>query len=88
MNEKEARRLAELRVKAKQGFKIHLLVYLLINAFSWLNHLLAGTDQSPIYTTVYWGIGLAIHWFVTYIGSQPQKYEDKVEAELKRIKFD
>lgn len=88
MDEIEARMMAEQRVKMKQGFKIHLLVYFLVNAFLWINNLILDNNQSPISTTVFWGIGVVTHWYVIYVGNKPQKYEDKVEAELKKIMFD
>ncbi|GAA4459997.1 hypothetical protein GCM10023189_34450 [Nibrella saemangeumensis] len=65
------------KAKVRVGFKYHLRNYLIINAFLWLLWLvgkLLFTNAQwpgyrfpwPIWVTLGWGIGLAMHYFRAY----------------------
>jgi hypothetical protein len=66
--------------KARVGFKVHLMVYVLVNLFlmaiwmvsggmGWMHDRAAAGDPSsywPMWTHLGWGLGLAIHGFMVY----------------------
>lgn len=85
--EQRLRQYAEERVKTKQAFYVHLLVFILVNSFFVVARYITGTiDETLIYTALPWGIGLAFHWFFTFFRSDPLSYERKVQKEMERIK--
>lgn len=59
-------RMAKQRAK----FKTHLFTYFAVNALLWTIWALTDRNYSPIpwpvWSTVFWGIGLAIRGFATY----------------------
>ena len=82
--------------KARVAFKTHLIVYVAVNVFlsaiwfvsngmAWTND---GDDSMywPIWTHLGWGLGLAIHGFMTYgPGSNMlAKEEEKLRREMGR----
>ncbi len=86
-DEEKLRQYAEERVKSKQAFYIHLLVYILVNSFFVVTRYITATiDETLIYTTLPWGIGLAFHWFFTFFRSDPFTYERKVQKEMERLR--
>ncbi len=70
--------------KARAGFKMHALVYVLVNTFLWL--LWAFTDNIsepwPIFTTLGWGVGL----LANYISAYYRNTLFSPEAEYERLK--
>ncbi len=53
---------ARQRVEDRNGLMIHAVVFVLVNGFLWIQDLLAGGGIDWAYwTTIPWGIGLAIH---------------------------
>lgn len=79
--------------KARVGFRIHLMVYVAVNAFLaalwWLASgagfptLAAGEDHYwPVWTHLGWGLGLVIHGFVVYGGGANWVREE--EARIRR----
>ncbi len=53
---------AEQRVEERKGLMIHSVVFVLVNALLWAQDLIAGGGLDWAYwTTIAWGIGLAIH---------------------------
>lgn len=60
---------AKKKVKAIKGFYVHLIVYLLVNAFILLSRAMSGGDWEVFWewqsysTALFWGIGLAFHAF-------------------------
>lgn len=60
MSDGEIYNLAFKRVKAKRGFFIHLVTYILVNVMLWTIYLL-NSDRGfwPLWVTFGWGIGVA-----------------------------
>ena len=59
---KTAEERARQRVEERTGLVIHGVVFALVNSFLWIQDLLAGGGIDWAYwTTIPWGIGLAIH---------------------------
>src|SRR5689334_9154278 len=80
--------------KARVGFKVHAIVYVLVNLFlvgTWLfedsEGLSNGTGGQyfwPIWPLMGWGLGLAIHGFMVYgpgSGMQ-QREEQKIRQQM------
>jgi hypothetical protein len=87
-NEDDLRARAVARVKAREDFRIHLLIYVLVNGLLWVIWLLGGADVSqpwPIYPLLGWGIGLVAHWYTVY-GTNEQRREAEIEAEMRRLR--
>lgn len=59
--------LAQKKVKRIKGFYMHLAVYVIINIFlsvtAGLQYGYKGFTNSLLTTGLFWGIGLAFHWF-------------------------
>lgn len=76
LSDDEIRKIA----KARTGFKIHLVIYVIVNAFLAGIYFVTragfggatfepGADfYWPIWPLMGWGVGLAIHGFVVYAG--------------------
>jgi 2TM domain len=89
----QRRELAIKRIRAKLAFKIHLVVYLVINAM--LVAIWAGVGSSvtipglpstffwPIFPILGWGLGLAIQGYTAYQGGGPT--EDQIEREMRNL---
>lgn len=92
MTEDKLRKLARKRAKAKIGFYIHLVVYVVVNAFLFLLWYFMTPDITGIpwfiYPLVGWGIGLVAHGLYTfYGGSGGTGWEDSMtERELEKLK--
>ena len=91
--EDELRAKAEKTVEAKLGFKRHLTVYLVINAFLfaiWLITALVsgGGAWFPwfVFVLVGWGIGLTMHGYKVYYGEDEAKREKLVSEEMQRLR--
>jgi len=64
-SERDVRELATKRLTERRDFRVHLAVYLVINAMLWvLWAVLTGVDGYPwpIWVTLGWGIGVAAQW--------------------------
>ncbi len=84
----DLRARAEARVKAREDFRIHLFVYLAINGLLWIVWFLSGADLAdpwPIFPLLGWGIGVAVHWYVTY-GRSEGRREAEIEEEMRRLR--
>ena len=84
--------------KARVGFKVHAIVYVLVNLFlmgvwmltggtGWMHDGVADPDAGdywPMWTHLGWGLGLAIHGFMVYgPGSgMQQREEEKIRREM------
>ncbi|MBD1373523.1 2TM domain-containing protein [Hazenella sp. IB182357] len=86
MDQEQIRKYAEKKVREKQDFYNHLLVYILVNLFILIVRVYAdaGLDWTLIFPALPWGIGLAFHWFHTFFGSDPVQFEKKVQKEMER----
>lgn len=68
MEELDKRKRAQKRVEQIKGFRIHLMIYLVINLMIVLGNVVWGNFSNEEYgwwgllsTPFFWGIGLAIH---------------------------
>jgi hypothetical protein len=93
------RELAIKRIKAKNAFKVHLLVYLTVNtmlvviwaalaAAGWSQYLIVWQDHPqdffwPIFPIVGWGIGLVINGYVVYRGNVYT--EEQIQREMQKL---
>lgn len=83
----DLRARAEARVKAREDFRIHLLVYVLVNALLWAIWFVGGADLRspwPIFPLLGWGIGLAVHWYSVF-GRDTARREAEIEEEMRRL---
>ncbi len=75
---------ARQRVDDRNGLLVHTVVFVLVNAFLWIQDLLAGGGIDWAYwTTIPWGIGLAIHATVykTSNGDRSERAYERFLAE-------
>jgi hypothetical protein len=82
----DLRRRAERRVAARAGFRVHALVYVLVNA----GLLAVNLMTSPHYLwsawpMFGWGIGLVAHGLGVY-GARPRWREDEIAREMERLR--
>jgi RsiW-degrading membrane proteinase PrsW (M82 family) len=84
----DLRRRAEARVETVDGFRVHLVIYLLVNALLWAIWAMSGANLGaawPIFVTLGWGIGLAAHWWSVY-GRTADGREARVQAEMEKLR--
>jgi hypothetical protein len=86
MTEEEMRRKAERRANAKLGFRIHLVVYVIVN----LGLAALNLATTPHYLWVFWpaggwGIGLLAHGMSVY-GAGSNLQERMIADELERLR--
>jgi len=78
---------ASRRVGIKMGFCTHALVFVLVNlGLFTLNSVVEGTrwSQFPLWG---WGLGLAIHGVVAFIGLQGQGLRERLlNSEIERLR--
>ena len=88
MSEEELRQIARQRAKAKTGFYIHLIVYIIVNILLvsiW--YFTSGTSEFPwfVFPLVGWGIALVIHAVTAF--HDGNSLEDRMtERELAKLK--
>ena len=72
------------RLKAKNDFKVHLVVYLAVNAMLVLIWASTFTGYFwPIWPIAGWGIGLVMHGYSVYWGNSFT--EDQIQREMKSL---
>jgi fatty acid desaturase len=78
------RELAIKRLKQKNDFKMHLLVYMLVNAMLVVIWATTGAGYFwPIWVIGFWGIGVVLHGYTAY---RSEEYtEEQIEHEMKRL---
>jgi hypothetical protein len=87
MNDSELMERARRRVNLKMGFYVHALVYVLVNLGLLLVNLGTGGTRWHVWPLAGWGIGLAIHGIVTFLGLRGEGVRDRMlAAELERLK--
>ena len=84
------RELAIKRIKAKNDFKIHLVVYLAVNAMLVAIWAFTNAGQPfpigffwPIFPMVGWGIGVVINGYVVYRGNVYT--EEQIQREMRNL---
>lgn len=89
--DEQRRELAIQRLKSKHDFRVHLVIYVVVNlALVVLWYLTGGGIAGeagffwPVFPLVGWGIGVAIHAYVTYF--PPSLTEDDIQRELTRLR--
>jgi hypothetical protein len=79
-------RLAKQRAK----FKSHLVVFLLVNSLLWLIWAVTSRNVGyaglpwPLWSTLFWGLGLGIQGFATYGRINPSSWSEREYARLQR----
>jgi len=91
ITDEELMKQARRNVQRKKEFKIHLAVYLAVNAF--LVGIFLVTSRNvfrayfwPIWPMLGWGLGVIIHGAVTYLGGSSAKEADHVRKEYQKLK--
>ncbi len=84
------RELAIKRIKAKNDFKIHLLVYLTVNTMLVVIWAFTNAGQPfpqgffwPIFPIAGWGIGVVINGYVAYWGNVYT--EEQIQREMQKL---
>jgi hypothetical protein len=78
---------ARRRVKLKTGFYIHLSVYVLVNLGLAAINLVTGGKSWHLWPLAGWGLGLAIHGFVTFASLRGEGLRERMlEQEVQRLK--
>lgn len=85
LTDEELYQLATKRLALKKAFFIHLVVYISVMLLLVVINLSFSSTLWFVYPLLGWGIGIAIHGFITYskISSSSQR---KIEKEIKKIK--
>lgn len=96
LSDEDIRKKALERVRARKSFFTHLTVYLAVNAFLWIIWAVSvttwgatggmrGVPMWPLFPTVGWGIGLAIHCVSVF--ALHGDWEDRqVQKEIEKMK--
>jgi 2TM domain len=78
---------ARRRVGMKIGFAIHALVYVCVNLGLWSLASLGGRGSWNTWPLLGWGLGLAIHGLVTFVGLSGDGLRQRmVHAEVERLR--
>jgi hypothetical protein len=84
------RELAIKRIKAQGDFRIHVFVYLAVNAMLVATWAFSGWGQPqpqgffwPIFVIVGWGIGVVANWYVAYHATGYT--EEQIQREMKNL---
>ena len=95
MTNEQRRELALRRLKAKNEFRVHLFVYLAINAmlvaiWAVTGNVFTATPGTPIqifwpiFPIVGWGAGVAIHGYTAYRGTIYT--EEQIQREMRNLR--
>jgi 2TM domain len=78
------RERAVKRLKKKSDFRIHLLIYVMVNAFLVVTWVMTGSGFFwPIFPIVGWGIGVVANAWDAYRTDVPT--ESQITEEMKRL---
>ncbi len=82
-DQNDKREAAIKRVKARRGFRIHLAIYLVVNALLVVVWAMSGAGYFwPIFAMLGWGIGLVFHGWSVYL--QKPISEDDIRREMEK----
>ena len=85
MNNQKSQQAARARAKAKVEFRIHLVVYIVVNALlAIINLTLAPTNLWFIWPLMGWGIGVFFHALRVYYSEGKSIKERMIEAEMEK----
>ena len=83
MDEQARYEKAKQRVEEIKGFYIHLVTYILVNAFLVILNLLSSPEYLWfIWPLLGWGIGLVIHAFSTFNNLWGKSWEERKIKEI------
>jgi hypothetical protein len=87
ITEQDLQRRARRRVNQKMGFYIHATVYLLVNlGLATINYTSGGTSWH-LWPLAGWGLGLAIHGFVTFASLNGHSLRERMlQDEVERLR--
>ncbi len=78
---------ARRRVGMKLGFYTHALVYVLVNLGLFAISSVSGRGNWHVWPLLGWGVGLAIHGIVTFIGLSGEGVRGRMlEREIERLR--
>jgi hypothetical protein len=87
LTEPELQRRAQRRVKQKMGFYIHAAVYVLVNLGLAAIDVANGGASWHLWPLVGWGVGLAIHGFVTFASLNGDNLRERMlQDEVERLR--
>jgi hypothetical protein len=79
------RELALDRLKKQADFKLHAMIYLLVNGFLVVIWWMTGASFFwPIFLIFGWGIGVAANWWDAYLRAVPTEVE--IDKEIARLR--
>jgi len=88
MSAEERKKQAKKIAEARYSFRIHLIVYLLVNGgLVWIWLYTGAGFPWPAFPIAFWGIGLVAHYFEAYRRAGRrwiEKETEKVERELEK----
>lgn len=80
----EERQWAIGRIRAKRGFWIHIVVYIVVNALLVVVWAVAsGGYFWPVWPMLGWGIGVIGHYLTVFVGSAKIS-EERIDRELRQ----
>ncbi len=87
LTDDEIARQAKRRVARKLGFYTHALVFVLVNAGLFVINQYHGGTRWHVWPLGWWGLGLAIHGLVTFIGLNGDGVRARmIESEIEKLK--
>jgi hypothetical protein len=84
MTDADTRREAAIkRLEAKRGFRVHAAIYAIVNLLLVAIWAFSGHSYFwPIWPIIGWGVGLAIHGWMTFF--QKPISEDEIRREMEK----
>ena len=87
LNEQDLQRRARRRVNQKMGFTIHATVYVLVNLGLAAINFASGGKAWHLWPLAGWGLGLAIHGFVTFARLNGDGLRERMlQGEVERLR--
>jgi hypothetical protein len=73
------------RLKKRQDFRAHLLVYTLVNAIVWVTWALTGVGFPwPVFVSAFWGVGVIMNAYDVY--ARRPITEADIRREVERLR--
>lgn len=86
--EREIRKRIEKRIEERNGYYIHVVAFVLVNAFLWMIYLMTmpGEFMWPLIPLFGWGIGFFFHTLDYYYkyGAGRERQERYIQQEIQR----
>ena len=80
----QRRELAIKRIREKNDFKVHLVVYAVVNTMLVVVWAATGAGYFwPIFVMAFWGIGVVMHGYTTYKGNVVS--EEQIQREMQNL---